>query len=266
MRESPRRAALVFPLSLLVPLVACSGSPSAPDAPPIDAPPPDAGDPFGCLGKPLPVTAPAMITISGVAEEITANGSKALVDTNVKGYDAGNTELASTKTAGTTAAYSLSVATGGAPLDGYVVGTHEQGSAPTPYLDTYLYPPAPLAVDTGKARIVMFSKGIFDLAAGLATVNQAAGKGFLAIVVSDCNNTVLMGATVSTEPGGDIRYNGANAVPNPAAVATAKDGIGYVFNVPVGKVTVKASYNGMTLRAHDVMVRPDVVTTTVVQP
>jgi hypothetical protein len=96
-------------------------------------------------------------------------------------------------------------------------------------------------------------------------VTQAAGNGFMGVVVSDCSGMPVAGATVTTTPSGTVRYNQAG-IPSNTAMVTDADGVAYVFNVPAGTVTVGASAQGTTFRAHDVLVRADVLTTTVVAP
>src|SRR5215471_5924270 len=113
-------------LSLLL-FGACGGDKSStPDAAPadagIDAPPPDATTPFGCLGQPLPTTAPPMITLTGTTEEIKNLAAQPLSATMVSAFsNAGGGQLA-TATSATDGTYSLTITTGGTPLDGYVVG------------------------------------------------------------------------------------------------------------------------------------------------
>src|SRR5206468_5512643 len=134
-------------LSIIASVTGCgSSSGSAIDAAPagIDASAaePDASsDPFFCLGKPLPTSASPTVTLSGVAEEIANGATKGLSGASVKAFKTGSATSVAEATSGADGTFVLKVTTGGTPLDGYVVGHHDQGANNTKYLDTYLYPP-----------------------------------------------------------------------------------------------------------------------------
>lgn len=214
---------------------------------------------FACLGDPLPTTAPDPITVSGLvrANFLTPAG---LPDAQVVAFTAAAAELGldSTDAGGQ---YSLSVATGGTPLNGYIRVT-KVGA--TPYVPTYAYPAVPLAANAVQNMLVP-TTGEIDLLEFTTGVTQQGGNGFIGIVVVDCAGDPIQGATVSTSPAGTYRYN-VGTTPSPNATSTAADGVAYVFNVTAGDVIVNAIGGGHPLRAHTVNARADAVTLTEVAP
>lgn len=250
-------------------LGACGGSSSSTaDAPGAsidanltpDSPPgtPDAHDSFACAGAALPTTAPASLLIMGDTETISLSGTDPVTGASVASYGkAGGASLASA-TSNNVGGFQLTVDTGGAPLDGYILATKAT------YLDTYLYPPSPLAADTDKAKMLMITPGTFTTLQSIATVTQTAGKGFVGVIVSDCDYKPVAGATI-TISSGDVRYT-TSGLPSKDALVTDTDGVALIFNVNPGAVTVTATAGGVTYRAHTFDVRADVVTTTAVQP
>ena len=67
--------------------------------------------------------------------------------------------------------YAITIETNGVALDGYFKGTFPD------YMETYLYPPWPVAMDFAGATIALLSPTIFDLLANtLCGANQPAGK------------------------------------------------------------------------------------------
>jgi hypothetical protein len=103
------------------------------------------------------------------------------------------------------------------------------------------------------------------LLSAIAGQTQQAGKGMIGLVVADCNGVPLAGATVTSEPAGTVVYDNGS-LPSSSATSTGADGRAYIFNVTAGTVNVRASSGGMTLRAHDINARADVVTTTAIEP
>lgn len=241
------------------------------DAAPPDAPPADAFIPqdapagnFACAGQPLPTTAPATVAIAGTAQSASAGGLSPAAGVTVKAFAVGTqAPLATTSTSGT-GAYSLSVPTGGAALDGYLLGT-KQG-----FRDSYVYPPAKIFQDLPDATVLMLMPSTFDLLLTIAGATQTAGHGAIGIAVVDCNGDPVPGATVTAQavgggPVGTIRYT-SGQLPTPSATSTDASGLAFVFDVPVGEVTVNAVVAGTPLRGHVVRSYADANTTTVVRP
>jgi hypothetical protein len=273
-------------------LVACGGGDSDPDAPVVpdapgsaDAPPgpPDA-DPnapdaqpgaFTCLGQAIPTTAPTTLTVSGDVAELTTSGSVTKSGVTVNAYRTGSPTPIGTDTSDPT--YSVSADNpGGTPLDGYlftVPGNVCGGAAGAQECkNVYLYPPTRIYQDIPAAPIRTVSNNLYPvllLAAGVSD-DQEAGNGVVALIVTDCLNNPLGGAVVtSTAPGTVIRYN-SGGLPSATATFTDADGVAYVFNAPTGDVTVDATYQGMDLREHAVVVHSadteNALTTTTITP
>jgi hypothetical protein len=226
------------------------------DASLIDAAP--AGN-FDCLGDPLPDTAPDTVLLSGQAFTVSLDGQEPVAGANVEAFTAADVSLG-TDTSDGTGAFSISVATGGDPVDGYLLATANT------YIDTYLYPPYPIAADVDNASALLVSSENFALLPILAGTQQPDGQGFVGVVVVDCNNEPVMGAVVTTIPEGVVRYTGESGVPVAGPTSTNADGLAVVFDVDPGNVIVDATVQGMSLREHTVEVRADVVTTTIVAP
>jgi hypothetical protein len=203
---------------------------------------------------------PNMIKVSGVASEIGIGGRTPVANVTIEAYRNG-AEPAVVASATTDAAgkYTVTIATNGVALDGYLLAKHN------PHKNTYLYPPGPLAADTDTATVLLLTTSTFDTAGALAQVSQEPGKGWIGIIVVDAANNPIEGATISSSPAGVVRYNGANGLPSRTATATGADGVGYVFNVAAGTVMVSANKAGSTFHAHDILARADQVTTTVIQ-
>jgi hypothetical protein len=232
-------------LALLIPVAACGGDSSGPDVG------------FQCLGQALPTTAPPLISVSGQVRANALNPNP-LAGAAVFAFRTGDTTTLAADTSNTPGFYSLSITTGGTPVDGYLRLTHSG------QITTYAYPSRPLAADL-VTNVLMITSSEFDFLAQLVSVTPTAGNGFIGVIVKNCDGAPIAGATVTTNPAGTVRYN-AGSTPSPSATSTSGDGVAYVFNVAAGNVTVQANGGGHTLRQHVVNARADVVTLTEIQP
>lgn len=258
----------------LLSLAACGGDGSdKPDAPkPIDAAvdaipdaPPDASPyDLSCLNNQAPTTIAAMVTISGTAQEVTLQGMNPTIRLNpgvtikaCKGNCNGPNDLGTVTSDATTANFTTPpLTTGGVALEGYLDATK------TGDRRTLVYPPSPLAQNQVGVPLLMFSNTLIA-ALPLLNINQDAAKGIVGIVVTDCMNMPVMGATVTvtqgTTPVGDAPLD-------LGALAAQGAGTWLVTNVPAGDVTVNAKYGTATFRAHVVSSVAGATTTTGVRP
>lgn len=216
------------------------------------------GASLGCVGDPLPTTAPATITLGGVSKQTSAMGTNPEPMVNIDVFDPGGTQLATT-VSGADGTYSVMADTGGVPVDGYLYATKDG------LMDTYVYPPSPLAADITNATALMLKTSTFNLVTALLNTTQTPGNGWIGVVVEDCDGNPITGATVTSDPPGHVFYN-KSAFPDNTAHATDTDGVAYIFDLPPGDVTVDADVNGVSLREHSIEVRGDVITTTIVGP
>lgn len=205
--------------------------------------------------------APAMITVTGNASARDATGSSPLSGVTVGAYASSN-EATPVITAMTDAQgnFTLTIPTGGVALDGYLKATMAS------YMDTYLYPPAPLAADFSGATIVMLAPSTFDLLANtLCSANQMTSMGAVAAEVEDGSGAFVAGATVASSPAATKYCYDSGGFPSRTATATDTDGLGYMFNV-TGDVTVTAMKSGTTFTSHALKARAGAFTTTLIKP
>jgi len=220
----------------------------------------DDGGNTGVDARPVPAT----ITIRGQAKAYTAsNGTEPRAGVRIAAYrhDDENTVVAETMS-GADGNYEIAIETGGVALDGYFKGTLA-GS-----MDTYLYPPWPVAQDFEGATVAMLTPDIFELLANtLCGANQPmTGKAAITAVVLDSGLSAVPGATVGSAPAATKYCYNEGGYPNRMATSTADDGTAYLLNLPPGKVTVNAMLPGSNYKTHSVLARADVFTTTLFQP
>ena len=212
---------------------------------------------FGCVNDALPTTAPALVAVNG---SIRANflSPGPVSNAIITAYRIGAPDTIASDTSTTPGDYAVSITTGGTPVNGYLKVTHSG------QLDTYAYPSRPLAANL-TTNVLMPTQSELDFLGVAVGVTQSASNGFIGVVVKDCFGATVAGATVSTSPGGTVKYN-SNGAPSTSATSTSTDGVAYVFNVPAGDVTVRANGGGETLRQHVVTARAGTVTLTEIQP
>jgi len=220
----------------------------------------DSGGPaagFECVNDALPTTAPAVVQVDG---QILGNALSPgpISGAIVTAFKTGVAESLAVDTSNTPGFYAVSIATGGTPVNGYLRATHSG------QVDTYAYPARPLAANL-TTNVLMPTQSELDFLAVAVSVTQSASNGFIGVVVKDCSGNPVAGASVSTNPGGTVKYNSGGA-PSGTATSTSDDGVAYVFNVPAGNVTVRANGGGETLREHAVNARAGKVTLTEIQP
>lgn len=246
---------------------AAGGSPDAPinyDARPIpDAAPPIDAIPanLSCLGGSLPTTAPATLTLSGNTQTVSLSGLSPVAGATVTAKQVSDDSTVGTPdTSDNSGAFSISAPTGGVPLDAYLEITH--GS----YWDTLVYPPVPVSQDFTGVAALLVNDGQVSLIQSLYGVSHD-GNGIVGVIVLDCDNNPIQGATVSTNPaGGDVLYNGPDGLPDSNATSTGADGVAQIYSVPTGTVTVNATARGMTLRARDVKTASSQLSSTAIGP
>jgi hypothetical protein len=222
------------------------------------------GDDGSSSGTPdAAVVAPTTLTVSGNASSVAVGGKSPEAGVVIAAYKISdeNTVVAMTTT-DASGNYSLTITTDGTALDGYLKATKSG------FVETYLYPPAPLAADFGMASINMLTPQNYGFVYTLTQVSQAPDQGIIGILAVDSANMAVAGATISSTPATTYRYNGTNGLPAPMAnaMATQSDGLGYMVNVPPGQVTVTAAKSGLTFKSHQVKARANQLVTTIVQP
>lgn len=213
----------------------------------------------GAAPMPDAPPAPAMITVTGQTDSIGLGGRTPEQGIVVTAHREGDPAVVAMATSGADGSFSMTIDTGGVAIDGYLLAKGDG------FKDTYLYPPAPLAADTDQATCLMLTQGVFDAVSTFADAPQDAGRGWIGVLVLDAANNPVAGATVSSEPAGEVRYNNVEGRPAREPTMTHTDGVAYIFNVPAGTVTVSAAKAGATFPSHDVNARADQVTLTLVQ-
>jgi len=206
-------------------------------------------------------TVPTTITVMGTASARDATGSSPLAGVLVGAYASSNESTAvATATTDASGNFTLTITTNGAALDGYLKATMAT------YMDTYLYPPAPLSADFSGATVVMLTPNTFDLLANtLCNANQMTSMGTVAAEVEDATGAFVAGATVASSPAATKYCYDSGGFPSRTATATDTDGLGYMFNV-TGTATVTAMKSGTTFTSHSLKVRAGALTTTLIKP
>ena len=204
---------------------------------------------------------PTTITVMGSASARDASGSSPLAGVLVGAYASSNESTAvATATSDASGNFTLTITTNGAALDGYLKATMAT------YMDTYLYPPAPLSADFSGATVVMLTPNTFDLLANtLCNANQMTSMGTIAAEVEDATGAFVAGATVASSPAATKYCYDSGGFPSRTATATDTDGLGYMFNV-TGTATVTAMKSGTTFTSHSLKVRAGAFTTTLIKP
>lgn len=244
--------------ALILFLVACGGGSGAMTGDDGGDVTPDAPQPV--MDAP-PANVPAMITITGKTTETGISGTTNVGQVAVAVYAVSDeaTPLATT-TSDAQGNFTLTVPTGGAPLDAFVKATKAS------YLDIYLYPPAAWVADDTDAGINMMTPGNRDLLNSFASGGQMSNKGIVGIAVFDSTGMPVAGATFSSSPAaGATKYLGGSGLPDANATMTSAEGVGFLFNTEE-MVTVSANKAGMTFHPHVVKARPGTFTTTSVAP
>lgn len=271
MRRLPVPTLLVTALT-----AACGSSPANTiDAPPpIDAapvvdaepPPPDAVILETCANEPLPTTATDPVTLSGTTNSLGLGGLTPVGGISLTAYDTADTVLdtdTSSMAQGTLGEFSLSVVSGGTPVNGYVGATGDG------YVDAYVYPPIPVTDSQADLPALMIEPDTFGLLNSvLLGETQSASDGWIGVVVFDAAGNPVAGAQVGTSPGaGAVHYNstGQNGtLPDANATVTDTDGVAYLVNVPAGPVSVYATKSGVRFRPTSLIARAGVITMTAV--
>ncbi len=261
-----RNYSAIFMLALVT---ACGGGNAAPpdaiviidapppidNAPPIDQPPPLD---LTCMNNPAPTTATANITLSGDANSIELNGitpsvtpmDAATIDTCKGNCVGGANKLDSTTSGAATcpmagcAFTSASVPTGGTPLNAYLKVTKAS------HRTTNVFPAEPLKADLAGIPALAFSTSAFQGATLFLQVSQNDNlNGTVAVVVTDCANTPITGATVTVKQNG----NDVGTIVDAGSFSAQTAGTFIAFDVPPGDTEIGATVNGMTFRTHTIV-------------
>jgi len=176
------RATRTLPIALVAALLAACGNSSGPTPG------------FECLGQALPTTAPPLVNVSGM---VTANvlSPTPVPHAFVYAFRTGDTTHLAGDTTNTPGQYSVDIATGGTPVNGYLA-ISDSGH----HIDTYAYPAVPLAANVTD-NVLMVSGNEFSLLAASAGITPMAGDGFIGVIVRNCQGAPVAGRDRDEQPG-----------------------------------------------------------------
>lgn len=242
-----------------------------PDAKPIDARPvPDAmtfpdAQPgaFACAGEPLPTTVPETIIITGSVVELSTGGTNPIAGTTVTAKSFVDDMVLGETTANGQGVYSLSLVTGGEPLDACFSAPHPNpgGNA---WRAGVVFPPTALFDDT-TVPLVLVKESTLGLLHTFTGVEQAPDTAVVVVVVGDCFQQQVAGAVVTNSANAPIRYT-SNMFPSETATTTSEDGVAILLNVPPGNVTIDATVGGVTFRDRTVKVEAGTIVSVALVP
>ena len=208
--------------------------------------------------------APPMITISGTAQTLGATGGTTPATGVVVGAYARSNPNTAVQTATTDGSgnFTMTVSTGGVALDGFLKAT-DSG-----YLDTYVWPPAPLAANFSGASVNFINS--FDESIATGTLCQVSGgqkssDALIALEVHDGSGNTIGGVAVAANPAAaKVCYDGSNGLPSASPTTTGSDGVALLINVPAGNTTLSATKTGATYGSHVVNGIAGAFTTTII--
>ena len=159
--------------------------------------------------------------------------------------------------------------------DGSFFYTHDTGGVPrieqldatlAGYLPLRFYPAVPVSQTLENLELHLMTAADTMAFATAANVTLDPTKGLIVVRVVDCNTSPLVGGTVSTSPRSpDVRYFVEGQVSRDATT-TDESGLAIIANVNAASVTVTGSYEGTSLRSHDVTVGANAIVETALQP
>lgn len=214
------------------------------------------------IDAPAGPDAQSSVMISGIAQTVSGTSTAPLAGAAIEAFNAAGGAAITSTTSAADGTYMLTLTTGGTPLDGYLKGTSSGR------LDTYLYPPRPLAADRTGATLLIINQQTLGLLGTLGGVTQDPAKGFVGLRVQDAAGNAVAGATVTIMPVGtaEILYAGANMIPDQNATATSTSGFVFIANTNVGQVTVDATMGATAFFEHSLNARAGAITTTAIEP
>ncbi|MEO8701478.1 MAG: hypothetical protein ABI867_15635 [Kofleriaceae bacterium] len=212
------------------------------------------------MANPAPTTATNPVLLTGTASDINVSSQmlEPVADATIKAFKAGVTAPAAMTTSDAGGAWSLSVASAGAPVNAFVEATKAD------HRTVRIYPPQDLDASLDNIPTLLLANTTFGLLVQfVAMTTQTAGNGTVGLTVLDCANTPISGATIS------VKQNDVELVTADNTFDTSGLGQGgafLVFDLPPGETVVSATFNGMTFRAHTIDVVADTNSTTAVKP
>lgn len=253
--------------SFVLALAACGGGSSDTPvdmAPPIDQPPPDTNPPvdmppavdLSCMGNAAPTTGPDPVPIDGTVSDIDFASQSlvpvqdALVSAIKEAGGPGDSDMSDAAGAFTLAVPNQQQVA----LDGHLEAS-KAGQHPV-----RLYPPSPLSAPLTGVPLLLLNQATLEFFLGIQGITLDPTKGEVGLVVVDCSNNPVANATPS------VTDSNGNSVGEMFDASMFQEGLFIYFNITPGVITVGATFDGNTFRAHDVDVVASTTSTTAVRP
>lgn len=233
----------VVALSLVPGIASCVPSNERADA----RPKPDAHiTDYACNGVPDPDTVPDIVKVTGVAFEPGIPGVTSdapLAGVVIRAFERGQSQELSRATSQEDGTFELLTSTALEPKDTYLVANK------TGYLETRLYPPRPVTQDVEDLELPLFDPVKRSQLEDRAEIDQDDSLGLAIAGVVDCTLRPVGQATVTTSPEvGSLMYQDSVGFPHPVIESTSHEGFAFMFNVPVGDLTIDAMADGIDFR------------------
>lgn len=198
---------------------------------------------YSCSGVPVPDTVPEIIKVAGTVFEpgipgVTSN--EPLEGVVIRAFEVGQNQELARAVSQEDGSFELLTSTEGVPKQAYLVATKSG------YLETRLYPPRPVTADVEGFELPLFDPSKRSLLEERAEVDQDESLGLAIAGVVDCALFPVGQATVTTSPEvGSLMYQDSVGFPHPLIESTSHEGFVFMFNVPLGDLTVNATADGV---------------------
>ncbi len=237
-------------VAIVLLVAACSSSSS-------NKPGPDAAkSPDARVFDDAPPNVPAMITIAGTAFDSGQNSSTPLAGVAITLKNRADDSMLASATSDAQGKYSMSVSTGGHPVDAYILATMSG------YTDAASFPAGPFTADNMKADSNLVTTSNFGLLS--LYTGQQSSNGIVVAEILDASSMAVAGAVVSSTPAaGSVLYSNSSGMPASGA-STNTDGTSFLVNVPPGPISISATKSGSSFKTHGVTAKANTFTSTVI--
>jgi len=218
--------------------------------------------PFGCVGFPFPMTAPAVISFQGMVQ--VSNGTPFL-QFPVQGIVNQTGGQFFSTNADSTGNFSASAPTNGVAIDGHLYVNAQPGFG---YLSTYYYPRRPFDANQTNLQLPVEDQTTLQQTYSSAGRSFNANQATAFLQLTDCNGSPLNGATLIMQPPptqGIVYLR--NNTPDPTAITTDSTGIAIAFGVdPVSTQLTGQAATGEPLHVYRIPFMPQSLYEVLLQP